>query len=81
MLVADEHTIPCENRIANRMPNVAAEDMTTAPSVLTAIAVVIICAQVKSIPQTSVTCPVMFAHPVIQLARAEYFGGANLAEK
>ena len=63
------------------MPNVAPLDMITAPSVLTAMAVVIICAHVKSIPQTRVTCPVIFAQPVIQLARAEYFGGANLAEK
>jgi len=42
---------------------------------------VIICAQVKSMEQTSVTWPVMFAQPVIQLASAEYFGGASFAEK
>lgn len=37
--------------------------------------------QVKSMEHTSVTCPVIFAHPVIQLASAEYFGGASFAEK
>ena len=37
--------------------------------------------QVKSIEHTSATCPVTFAHPVIQLAKAEYRLGANFAEK
>ena len=81
MLVAAEQTIPCETRMANSMPYVAPADSTVAPSLLTAIAVVIICAQVKSIPQTRVTCPVTFAHPVIQLASGAYFTGASFAEK
>jgi len=63
------------------IPNVAPVDIITAPSVATRIAVVTIRAQMKSIPQTNVTCPVTFAHPVIQLARGAYFGGANFAEK
>jgi hypothetical protein len=37
--------------------------------------------QVKSIEQTKVICPVMLAHPVIQLARGAYFEDAILAEK
>lgn len=36
---------------------------------------------VKSMEQTRVTWPVMFAHPVIQLASAECLGGASFAEK
>jgi hypothetical protein len=42
MLVAAEHTIPCKNRMESRMPNVAPVDIIVAPSVATAIAVVII---------------------------------------
>ena len=36
---------------------------------------------VNSMEHTKVTCPVTFAHPVIQLASAAYSGGASLAEK
>ncbi|EMD31644.1 hypothetical protein CERSUDRAFT_88750 [Gelatoporia subvermispora B] len=51
------------------------------PSGPTAIAVVIICAHVKSIDVTSATCPLIFAQPVIQLASAEYFGGESFGYK
>ena len=36
---------------------------------------------VKSMEHTNVTWPVTFAQPVIQLAKADHFGGASLAEK
>lgn len=36
---------------------------------------------VKSIEHTSVTCPVTFAQPVIQLASGDQRGGASFAEK
>jgi hypothetical protein len=95
--VAAEHTIPCANSMAKSMPYVGPAPRIIAPSLETVIAVVIACAlrhvrhpyawlasgtnQVKSIEQTKATCPVTLAHPVTQLARAEYFGGASLAEK
>jgi hypothetical protein len=47
----------------------------------TVIAVVIICAQVKSMLQTREIWPVTLAQPVTQLAKAECRGLASLAEK
>jgi hypothetical protein len=42
ILVAAEHTTPCENKIASRIPYVAPAESTVSPSELTAMAVVII---------------------------------------
>ena len=48
-LVAAEHTTPCTNRIARRIPKVGPFPRFTEPSEPTAMAVVIICALYKGI--------------------------------
>ena len=55
--------LTCDNKITHKIPYVAAFDKFVSPSELTEIAVVIICAHVKSIEQISATWPVMFAQP------------------
>ena len=51
MLVAAEHTMPWVKSMARRMPKVGPEPRTVAPSVLTAIAVVIIWALSKTVSE------------------------------